>query len=212
MATWLSLSNLKGISTSPPLMIPVETDGSITRIAWDADVPNHTQVIIQTKISFDQGRNWTEWRTCTNRGSIPDLDPTTKLNQIQLMYRLLMQSAGYSATPKLKQLSLYVEPVIIVNNKGDLPLKPELWITKQGHGSITIHNLSLKQSDFTMRDLTDQETVYINNDTQLIESSLPVTYRYTNFNDQYLDLPAGINMLRVNGNARLQFRYEYKFL
>ncbi|WP_431785772.1 hypothetical protein [Paenibacillus lactis] len=212
MANWLQECNLKGLSTSPPLPIPLQCDGALTTVSWNASAPSGSNIILQTRVSFDQGRYWGEWRTCTNGGTIPDLDVTTQIDNILIMYRVLIESSDYSIVPSFSSITFAFEPVITIDNKGDTPLKPELWITKTGNGDIRIINLTQKQEEFVFKDLIDQETVYINNDTEDIETSLVATYRYKNFNDNYMSLPIGLNILRVKGTGNLQFRYEFKYL
>ncbi|MFF2834246.1 hypothetical protein ACFVSK_20975 [Cellulosimicrobium cellulans] len=212
MANWLQECNLMGLSTSPPLLIPLQCDGALTTISWNANVPTGSSIVVQTRVSFDQGRHWGEWRACTSGGTIPDLDVTTKLDNIFVMYRILIKSPDYSIIPSFSSITFGFEPVIVIDNKGDIPLKPETWITKMGNGDIRIINLTQKQDEFLFTELIDQETVYINNETEDIETSLVVTYRYKNFNDNYLTLPIGLNVLRVKGTGKLQFRYEFKYL
>lgn len=212
MANWLQESNLMGISTSQPLLIPLQCDGALTTISWTANEPSRSSIVVQTRVSFDQGLHWGEWRTCTKGGTIPDLDVTTKLNNLHLMYRILIKSPDYSVIPSFSSITFSFEPVIVIDNKGDVSLKPETWITKTGNGDIRIINLTQRLEEFLFSDLIDQETVYINNDTEDIETSLVATYRYKNFNDNYLTLPIGLNVLRVKGTGTLQFRYEFKYL
>lgn len=212
MASWLQICNLKGIDTSPPITIPLQCDGALTSLFWEATIPDGTSIIVQTCLSFDRGRRWSEWRTCTNGGAIPDLNPTTKLDNIQLKYRVLIQSTSYDLIPSFKQISFSFEPVITIDNKGDTPCKPEMWITKSGNGDIRIINLTNKQEEFVFTDLVDQEIVYIDNEKQDIETNLIATYRYKNFNDNYLTLPIGLNILRVKGTGNIQFRYELRYV
>ncbi|AZV43741.1 hypothetical protein BAOM_3132 [Peribacillus asahii] len=56
------------------------------------------------------------------------------------------------------------------------------------------------------------ETVYIDNEKKDIESDLPLTYRYDDFNGEYLCLNRGINRLRIFGTCEIQFRYQLSFL
>lgn len=209
---WLQLSNLQGVSTSPPFTVPLQVDGTITSISWTSTVPTGSKITVQTRLSFTNGADWTEWRTCTNGGSIPDIEPTTKMNHLQVMFRVIMSSTDYSNVPKFNDIAFSFEPVIVIDNKGDVPCKPEVWITKNGNGDFKITNLSNKSDDFVFTGLIDQETAYVDNEQEDIETSLVYTYRYANFNDNYLSLPVGVNILRINGNAGVQFRYQFKYL
>jgi hypothetical protein len=61
--------------------------------------------------------------------------------------------------------------------------------------------------------LLDGEEVYVNSEREYIESSLEYQniYRYDYFNDGFFSLPYGTNRLRIYGNCKVQFRYEYGF-
>lgn len=96
-------------------------------------------------------------------------------------------------------------------NAGDVLLKPELWITKVGDGDVTIENTSDGEI-FQFTGLKDGEQVYINNKREEIETDLAGVYRYDNFNDTYLYLLVGRNILNVKGDCKLRFRHRFKLL
>ncbi|AZK47115.1 phage tail domain-containing protein [Paenibacillus lentus] len=209
---WLQLGNLQGISTSPSFTVPLQVDGALTKISWKYSSPPGTKIIVQTRLSFSNGADWTEWRICTNGGAIPDLSSADKIDHPQMMYRVIISSPDYAAVPAFEEITFTFEPVIIIDNTGDLDCKPEIWITKEGNGDFSIVNLSSRAEEFKFSDLIDQETIYIDNEQEDIETSLAATYRYSNFNDNYLNLPAGSNLLKLSGKAKVQFRYQFKYL
>lgn len=96
-------------------------------------------------------------------------------------------------------------------NKGHAELKPEIWIKKIGDGDVSVLNRATAQT-FEFKGLKDQEIVYIDNEREHIESSLPDTFRYDNFNDNYLTFERGRNILIINGNLKIQFRYRFRLL
>jgi predicted phage tail component-like protein len=98
------------------------------------------------------------------------------------------------------------------NNMGDVNIKPELWIQKVGNGDVTIKNLTNGGQIFKFTGLLNGETVYVDNDREYIESSLPNTYRYDAFNNEYLDIVVGRNILQIYGNIKINFRYQFKVL
>lgn len=102
--------------------------------------------------------------------------------------------------------------VLSLSNDGDLPLRPEVWITKVGDGDISIINQSNNNTEFKFVGLVDGEVVYVDNENEYITSSLSGVYRYSNFNDNYLELVLGANNLLIVGNCKLQFRYRFKLL
>ncbi|MCE5169631.1 phage tail family protein [Paenibacillus profundus] len=209
MANWLSLSNLLGVYTSPPLDISLYGDGALTQMTWKSDAPPNCKVHVQTSLSTDQGYSWSDWKPCVNGGSIPDAEIDTPLHDTLLRFRVIMESDRYSVSPAFREISFHFEPVVVFDNKGDLNCKPEIWITKQGKGEFAIINTSQGNADFRFTDLLDQETVYVNSDQDHIETSLAATYRYSSFNDNYLDLPPGKNVFKVRGDANFQLRYQF---
>jgi len=96
-------------------------------------------------------------------------------------------------------------------NHGHKILKPELWIYKVGDGDVEIINRANNQF-FQFINLKDGETVYVDNEGEHIETDLVGTYRFDNFNDEYLELETGRNILNIKGKCKLQFRYRFKFL
>lgn len=99
-----------------------------------------------------------------------------------------------------------------ITNSGDLLLYPELWITKVGNGDVSIINQTNGNQEFKFTGLADTEVVYIDNENEFISSSLADTYRYSNFNNNYLELVVGVNNLVITGKCKLQFRYRFKLL
>lgn len=211
MAKWATLLNLRGTYTSLPFPIPLTSDGVVSSLNWQADVPTGTQLVVQTRYQVGN-QDWSPWQTCTANAEIPGLNDLTPFKQVTLMYRITMWSDSYEVSPSLHQLQFKMKPVIIFNNQGDQHCRPELWITKVNQGDLTITNLSSAQPPFTFTQLLDEEQLYINNEQQHIETDLPVVYRYKDFNDNYLSLPHGKNILHVEGQGDLSFRYQYTYL
>ena len=102
--------------------------------------------------------------------------------------------------------------VLSIDNASDLLLYPEIWITKVGNGDISIINKTNGGAEFKFTGLLDGEIVYIDNENEYIETSLSNTYRYANFNNNYLELVVGTNNLFITGTCKLQFRYRFKRL
>jgi phage-related protein len=93
-------------------------------------------------------------------------------------------------------------------NFGHKMLMPELWIKKVGDGDISIENRANK-GWFQFVGLQDKEIVYVDNEREHIETDIIGEYRFDNFNDNYLELEPGRNILNVKGNCILQFRYRF---
>jgi len=95
-------------------------------------------------------------------------------------------------------------------NNGDLSVEPELWIEKVADGDVTIQNMS--GSSFTMSDLDDGETVYIDHAKLHIETDAYGLYRFNNFSGDYLSLGRGVSKLKVTGKCILSLRWQCKIM
>lgn len=142
------------------------------------------------------------------------IDLFTNGNQQGYIEVSFMNISPYTYSPVYTvdhDLSLISVPTTIqFTNDGDTLLKPEIWITKYGAGDFSIKNLTDGNREFKFTGLADQEVVYVDNKDRYIESDIPLTYRYDEFNGNFLFLVKGINSLEVTGSAYLSFRYEYE--
>lgn len=102
--------------------------------------------------------------------------------------------------------------IFTFENLGDVPVKPEMWITKVGKGDLSIVNITDANREFKFVNLADGETVYVDNENEIIETDIFMTYRYDNFNDNYLRFVYGINKLVAYGKFKMILRYQFKTL
>jgi hypothetical protein len=212
MTTWLELSGLSGYYESDHIPLSLDGDGAISKINWLSIEPISTSITIFTSISFDGGYDWTDWKQCFQGSLIPDILPSTPLGSALLRFRVFLKSQNPIEIPVLTEVSFEFEPVLIFDNKGDSVCQPEVWITKNGNGDISLINTSKGNEEFKFVNLVDNETVYVNSEREYIETSFNATYRYSNFNDTYLNLPIGMNVFQVKGSAKIQFRYQFKLI
>lgn len=128
----------------------------------------------------------------------------------------LVSNSSYSYSP------VYLSPPIVVNdtvngleyefiNNGDSTIMPEIWIKNNGNSNVKIHNLS-NGVKFEFAGIALSETIYIDNEKEDIVSDLPLTYRYDNFNGEYLELIRGVNRLKIYGICEIEFRYRFTLL
>ena len=94
-------------------------------------------------------------------------------------------------------------------NNGDANLYPEMSITKIGDGDLSIVNLSNGGKEFKFTGLLDNEILTVDNLNHDIETDVPLTTRYDNFNNEYLELPRGVNRLEVSSPCEITFRYQF---
>lgn len=100
-----------------------------------------------------------------------------------------------------------------IDNGGDFVLYPEMWITTKDTDYSTVKIVNkLNGEEFIFNDLTANETIYINNAEEEIETTLPLTFRFDNFNNNWLRLEKGMNTLQLYGNFDVQFRYQFTYL
>jgi phage-related protein len=97
-------------------------------------------------------------------------------------------------------------------NYGDVNLKPELWIEKQGDGDVKIENLSNSDSYFLFTGLKDRETLYVDCENEYIVSDIVDNYRWDSFQGEFIEMTRGVNYLRATGKFFLTFRYRYVLL
>lgn len=107
---------------------------------------------------------------------------------------------------------IYPASTFQIINYGDIIVSPEMWITTINSGTVTITNNSDggKQTIFT--NLASAEQVYVNNENETIVSNIPLTYRYSNYNNVPLTLRPGINSITLTGSATIQIQAQWKLL
>jgi len=98
-----------------------------------------------------------------------------------------------------------------VKNMGHKDILPFIDILKIENGNIEIENLSKANNVMKINSLLKNEKLSINGENQIIETNLPNTYRYDNFNDFYLPLYVGDNRIQVTGSCKIRFQYRYIF-
>jgi hypothetical protein len=209
--TWAELAGFKGNYISQEIPYSFSGDGAITKVSWNAVNYTDTTIKIETSLSYNGGVTWTDWETCINGGSIPQINPSTPLKSSRIKFRVILETTSPTSTPLFSNITFDITPIVVFNNKGNAVCTPEIWITKHGNGNFSIVNTSHNNETFAFAGLIDDETVYVNNERQDIQTSLAVTYRYKDFNDNYLEFPPGINVLKINGNATIRFRYQLPY-
>ncbi|TVY09985.1 distal tail protein Dit [Paenibacillus cremeus] len=97
-------------------------------------------------------------------------------------------------------------------NNGDLSVFPKLYIQKVGDGDISIFNYSNGGIEFKFTGLLNGENLFVDSTRQYISTDQNNLYRYSNFNNNWLELLYGVNNLNVVGNCKLKFVWEYRIL
>lgn len=118
----------------------------------------------------------------------------------------LKYERGSEATPISQE-----SPTITIGNKGHFSTYPEIWIEKVADGDIVIYNKTNNNEKFEFKNIDLGEKVYIDCEKEIINSDKEKTYRYDDFNDNYLEIIYGENILVVTDNVKIRFRMEYVF-
>lgn len=127
-------------------------------------------------------------------------------------YRCKDSMSGYFLSPyQFVEDDSVIGTIIDFPNTGDGDIFPELFIKKQSDGDLSIINLSYYNSEFKFTDLKTDEELYVHCENEIITTSLPNTWRYDNFNDNYLAIGRGKNRLQIVGDCEIMFRYCLKF-
>lgn len=99
---------------------------------------------------------------------------------------------------------------IEIMNSGHEKSLPKVTIEKVGNGDISIVNNSNGGVDSKITGLLDTEIVTIDSFYEDIETNLANTYRYNNFNNNFLELVTGTNQLAITGTGIIKFTYQFK--
>ena len=102
-------------------------------------------------------------------------------------------------------------PIIEIGNRGHHPIYPQIWIEKIGDGDIEIYNKSNDNKLFRFKNIEKGEKLFIDCSNEIIQTSKKNTYRYDDFNDEYLKIVYGVNQLAVSNNMKIEFAYRYIF-
>lgn len=97
-------------------------------------------------------------------------------------------------------------------NFGDAACKPQISIYKVGNGSIGIFNQSDGNTEMTIKNLVNGETIEIDCENRIIESDIPLTHHYNDLQGDYLTIPVYNNRLLIKGKCHLRFKYQLKRL
>lgn len=102
---------------------------------------------------------------------------------------------------------------ITVVSDSHFDVYPEISFKKIGIGHVNITSLDDGGNIFEVRNLTNQEDIYIHCGKEIIETDLMGTYRYGNIIGEFPRLVQGTNRFKVTGGCAIQLRYknEYRF-
>ncbi len=101
---------------------------------------------------------------------------------------------------------------LVLRTESDVSIYPEVLIKKLGSdGDVEIINLTTGQ-EFCFADMERNETVYVDNDREIIHSNFIFENPGGRFNNQFLYLVPGENILSVSQGCNIKFKYRGKYL
>lgn len=103
------------------------------------------------------------------------------------------------------------DAIIKIANRGHYSIFPDIWIEKISDGDITIYNRTNNNEKFELKNIEIGEKLFIDCKNELIFTDKERTNRYGDFNDNYLELIYGENILAISNNVHIRFRYNHIF-
>ncbi len=123
-------------------------------------------------------------------------------------------NSPYKYSPVMVKEYYVTTPVINLEifNNGDLICYPKITFKTYSSGTYTIINQTDGGTAFTFTTLADDETIQVWNKEKMISTDLADTYRYSNFNQNWLRLLMGKNVLSLNSAGYIKIEYEEMYL
>jgi len=183
-------------------------------ISWDSTVPVNTTLNIQYSLSLDDGDTWSNYINLTNENSFAFVDENNDLldtSNAKIKFKMILSSTDLPIVPSLSSITIDIMEVYTFTNDGDLICSPILDITKINNGNVVIINLSDNNTVFSFMSLIGDEIVSVDNENEIITSSIIDRYPMNLFSNNFLKLPSGDNYLAMLGNFKLQMKYEFKY-
>lgn len=208
---WNTLLNLKGTYISKSYDISSNLSNYVTVI--QANVINIHSQLVEFYFSLSNDNIvWSDWTEIDlhNNHLLLNYD----VSNLYFKYKVVMHSKNMEMKPYLQSFSISFEPCEILENLGDLPIRPKIWIRKKnGNGTIALTNVNTNQT-LTIQNLINNEEVYINCEKEDIVSDRQHlgVYRYDDHNDEFLELPLGISILKGYGDFDMDIRYQNIFI
>ncbi|MBX4147498.1 phage tail domain-containing protein [Paenibacillus lautus] len=98
---------------------------------------------------------------------------------------------------------------IVINNSRNLICKPTILLYKIGNGEISIRNDSDRGKTFRIINLFNDESIVIDSSKEDIISDIPLTFHFDDYFGEFPVFVPGANYLRVFGNCKIKFKYQY---
>lgn len=94
-----------------------------------------------------------------------------------------------------------------IENKGVKETPLEIEIVKKSKGDIQIINYTNSQQ-FKLINSLNEEVINIDSENEIITTSLPITYRYSDYKGDFMKLAVGTNRMKIIGDCEIHIRYN----
>lgn len=173
---------------------------------WNSSIGKNSSVQVYT---YDQD-NWKRYQE-NNRPIAGIYDGYDGYGKV-IEFEVVFLSENTQEDTLLNEVEINIERGLLIRNLGDVELCPELWFSLEEKGDFSLINHANNDEEFKFILIERDEEVYVNNEHEIIETELEGVYRYDYFNDNYLELPVGLNYFTVDGKVKIRLRYEFKTL
>lgn len=99
---------------------------------------------------------------------------------------------------------------IVIENYGHDICEPYIRIEKIGEGNISIVNYSDGGRECKLFNVLNGDVLNVDCENEQIETEVAGYFKYENHNNKFVRLVKGVNRLKIYGNCRLQFTYQFK--
>lgn len=214
MSTWNSLYGTKGEYQSVVIDASSNFDYYIMNVSANY-IENDGTVEVFIRSSHDGGVTWGNWYNIIDDMKKVVFDGEgIRMNNTKFQFKVTMDLGNnvLGVSPIFNQLSVVLLGAYKIDNTGDVDCLPEMWFKKyHSFGDITLTNETTGQT-LILKDINDSEEIYVDNENKDIITNLPLTYRYSNHNKEWLRLQDGENIITGIGRFKLDVRHEFKVL
>lgn len=205
---WKDLVLSYGVYESPTFYTGIPKKYWLLSIEKDS-VLNGGKINMDYSVSYDN-LNWSEWKTLYETDAY--ILENIVEQELYFKFRVTILISPDNVSPTLKSVSISFRELHRVDNIGDMVCKPKLWITKKnGDGNIALYNIESRQA-LTLKNLKDGEQIFVDCKEEDIITSLPLTYRFDDHNDVFIEFLKGENYLYGTGNFELDIKYQMNTL
>lgn len=194
-----------------PLTIPVNL---IFEEPWNDDLIDRIAIWLNQDfyqpLSFSSNPHKVYYALCVD--SIDIIHAGLKEGYLKLSFRC---DSPY-AYSHVKQSNIHVSGgsnAFEIFNRGHMICKPLIYIKKTiSDGNVRIINNSHNQQELVLNNLKLNEEVLIDCENEEIESNLPLTYRFDDHNDVFIEWAIGVNRIQMIGRFEMYFKYQFKYI